>query len=150
MSTAPAGVALSADTWHERAIRLLSVLLAVAVVVSIVHYTDNYVNYHDYPRSASLPNPSATMVVLGWFAFTIPGVVGYFLFRRAPTRMSLLLLALYSGSGLIGIGHYLIPGATSMPWWRQAHVCADITCGLAMFAFTIWASRAAAARVART
>jgi hypothetical protein len=126
---------------HRRAVRILTVLLGVAVVVSVVHYTDNYVNYHDYPRSSSLPNPSATLVLLGWFAFTIPGLIGYVAFRRAATRASLLLLALYSGSGLVGIGHYLIPGATSMPWWRQLHVCADIACGLSMFAFTIWASR---------
>jgi hypothetical protein len=26
-----------------------------------------------------------------------------------------------------------------MPWWRQAHVCLDIACGLAIFAFVLWA-----------
>ena len=38
---------------HRRAVGILSVILAVAVVVSIVHYTDNYVNYHDYPQPSS-------------------------------------------------------------------------------------------------
>ena len=39
---------MSSDV-HGRAVRILTVILAVAVVVSIVHYTDNYVNYSDYP-----------------------------------------------------------------------------------------------------
>ncbi|MEA2670813.1 MAG: hypothetical protein QOG45_1033, partial [Chloroflexota bacterium] len=42
---------------HRRAVRILSVILAIAVVASIVHYTDNYVNYQDYPQARTLPNP---------------------------------------------------------------------------------------------
>jgi hypothetical protein len=123
-------------------VRILSVILAVAVVVSIVHYTDNYVNYHDYPQSRTLPNPSSALVIASWFGFTAVGLAGYLLFRRSPSSLALILLAAYSGSGLVGVGHYLVPGATSMPWWRQAHVCFDITSGIAVFAFAIWAARA--------
>jgi hypothetical protein len=126
---------------HRRAVRILSVIFAVAVVVSIIHYTDNYVNYHDYPQSRTLPNPSAALVLGAWFAFTAAGLAGYLLFRRSPSNLALILLAAYSGSGLVGIGHYLVPGATSMPWWRQAHVCFDIACGIAMFSFAMWAAQ---------
>jgi hypothetical protein len=129
---------------HARAVRILTALLAVAVTVSIVHYTDNYVNYHDYPQSRTLPNPDAATVLISWFAFTAAGLAGYLLFRRRGASLpALILLALYSGSGLVGIGHYLVPGATSMPWWRQAHVCLDIASGLAVMAFTITAARSA-------
>jgi hypothetical protein len=127
---------------HRRAVRALSWIFAVAVVVSIVHYTDNYVNYHDYPQSTTVPNPSAALVLGAWFGFTAAGLAGYLLFRRRPSDLALVLLAAYSGSGLVGIGHYLVPGATSMPWWRQAHVCLDIACGVAMFSFAVWAARA--------
>jgi hypothetical protein len=126
---------------HERAVRLLSGILAVAVVVSIVHYTDNYVNFHDYPQSSTLPNPSAGLILASWFAFTAAGLAGYILFRRGSSPLALVLLVVYSGSGLVGIGHYLVPGATSMPWWRQAHVCLDIACGVALFSFAVWAER---------
>jgi hypothetical protein len=126
---------------HRRAVRILTAILAVAVVVSIVHYTDNYVNYHDYPQSKTLPNPSSALVVGAWFGFTALGLAGYLLFRRNPSNPALLLLAAYSGSGLVGIGHYLVPGATSMPWWRQAHVCLDIASGIAVFSFTLWDAR---------
>jgi hypothetical protein len=127
---------------HRRAVRILTGIFAVAVVVSIVHYTDNYVNYHDYPQSRTLPNPSAALVLGAWFGFTAAGLAGYLLFRRRPSDLALVLLAAYSGSGLVGIGHYLVPGATSMPWWRQVHVCLDFTCGIAVVSFAIWAARA--------
>ena len=95
--------------------RVLTVIFAVAVLVSIVHYTDNYVNYADYPEPRSGPNPSQALVLGAWFAFTAAGLAGYLLFRRGPSTLALVLLAAYSGSGLVGIGHYLVPGATSMP-----------------------------------
>ena len=127
---------------HRRAVRILSWIFAVAVVVSIVHYTDNYVNFDDYPEAPKAVPTSAALVLGAWFVFTAAGLAGYLLFRRRPSDLALLLLAAYSGSGLIGIGHYLVPGATSMPWWRQAHVCLDIASGIAMFSFVIWAAGA--------
>lgn len=127
---------------HPRAVRILGGILAVAVMVSIVHYTDNYVNYDDYPQATSVPNPSAGVVLGAWFAFTAAGLAGYLLFRRGPSTLALILLAAYAGSGLIGIGHYLVPEATSMHWWRQAHVLLDIACGIAVISFAVWAARA--------
>ncbi|HEX8074222.1 MAG TPA: hypothetical protein VF545_04515 [Thermoleophilaceae bacterium] len=126
--------------------RILSAILAVAVVVSIVHYTDNSVNFSDYPKAPDAVPSSAAIVLGAWFVFTAAGLAGYLLFRRGPSTRALVLLAVYSGSGLIGIGHYLVPGATSMPWWRQAHVCLDIACGIAVFSFAMWAARARRAR----
>jgi hypothetical protein len=126
---------------HRRAVRILGGIFALAVVVSIVHYTDNYVNYDDYPQATTL-NPSQGLVLGAWFVFTAAGLAGYLLFRRRPSGLALVLLAAYSGSGLVGIGHYLVPGATAMPWWRQVHVSLDIALGIAMFSFAIWAARA--------
>jgi hypothetical protein len=127
---------------HGRAVRILSWIFAVAVLVSILHYTDNYVNWQDYPQSKSGPNPSQGAVLWGWVGFTAAGLAGYLLFRRRDSDLSLALLAAYSGSGLIGIGHYVVPGATAMPWWRQADVFLDIASGIAMFSFVVWAARA--------
>jgi hypothetical protein len=33
-----------------------------------------------------------------------------------------------------------------MVWWRQAHVVTDICCGIAVFAFALWAARQGAAQ----
>lgn len=120
---------------------LLTVLLALALPISVVHYADSVANFADYPKSTVIPNPSALLIAISWFAFTAAGVAGYLLYRRAPSPRALVLLAFYSGSGLVGFGHYTVPGALDMPWWRHLHVLGDIACGLAIFGFAIWAAR---------
>lgn len=126
---------------RARASRLLVGLLATAFAVSVVHYTDNYVNYDDYPQGGDLPAPSATLVGLSWFLFTASGALGIWMWRRGRVTAAAAFLTGYSVSGLIGLGHYAAPGATDMVWWRQAHVVADICCGIAVFCFAIWAER---------
>jgi hypothetical protein len=121
--------------------RLLRVLFVCAVAVSVVHYLDNYLNYDDYPDPTTGPAPSQTLIGVSWFAFTAFGIAGYAMFRRGRDRAAAALLAVYSGSGLVGFGHYTVPGAFDMPWWRQAHIVADILCGIALVAFAVWVIR---------
>jgi hypothetical protein len=118
--------------------RILPVLFWTAVVVSIVHYTDNFANYSDYPHGSG-PEPSAGVVLAAWFVLTPFGLAGYLLYRRGEIRTGALLLVVYSTSGLVGIGHYaLVSGMTDEPVWRQAHVVADIALGTSLFAFALW------------
>lgn len=124
---------------HRKAVRVLSWVFAAGVLVSIVHYGDNYLNYVDYPQPAGGLNPPPNAILGAWILLTTAGVAGYLLFRRAPSNLAVALVAVYSGSGVVGIAHYLVPGAISMPWWRQAHVAADIACGLALLSFAVWA-----------
>lgn len=129
---------------YLRATRVLSWLFAVAVLVSVVHYVDNYVNYDDYPApgpDAAVPAPSAALVAIGWFVFTAFGAAGILLWFRRHITSAAIALTGYSLSGLIGIGHYTVDGATDMVWWRQAHVLADIACGIAVLGFALWAAR---------
>jgi hypothetical protein len=120
------------------AVRTLRILLAVAVAVSVVHYTDNFVNFDDYPQPSSGPAPSQGVIGAAWFFFTAFAAAGYVLYRGGRLRAAALCLAVYSGSGLVGIGHYTVAGMTDQPAWRQAHVVADILLGAAMFAFALW------------
>jgi hypothetical protein len=113
------------------------------VLVSIVHYMDNYVNYADYPSAdpgsaLSTVEPSQTVVGAAWFVFTAAGVLGLWLLSRGRVAAAAVAIAVYSGSGLVGFGHYAVPGATDMVWWRQAHVAADIVCGVLLFGYAIW------------
>jgi hypothetical protein len=125
---------------HARALRGLTALLTVAVAVSVVHYTDNTVNDADYPESVTLPNPSQAVVFLSWFLFTAFGIAGWLLLRRGAVERACLCLALYSGSGLVGLLHYTVSGTSRFPWWRHAHIVTDIACGLAVIAFALWAA----------
>ncbi|WP_415003930.1 hypothetical protein [Aeromicrobium sp.] len=110
-------------------------VVALAFVVSVIHYIDNYVNYDDYPvppADSSLPVVTDTLIAAGWFVFTAFGVVAVVSLLRRRVIPTAVGLAFYSVSGLIGIGHYTVPGSTDMPWWRQAHVVADIGLGAAL------------------
>ncbi|RRS01360.1 hypothetical protein [Glycomyces terrestris] len=112
------------------------------MAVSVVHYIDNYANYDDYPvphAHSRFPVPSATVVGVSWFVFTAFGAAAVLLWRRRAIAWSAAALGVYSLSGLVGIVHYLMPGATDMAWWRQTHVILDIACGLALLAFAVWA-----------
>jgi hypothetical protein len=123
-----------------RARQLLLVLFGTAFVVSVVHYADNVVNYADYPQPGpdGPPAPSATLIGAAWFLFTAAGLLGIGLFVRGHIVPAAWALTGYAVSGLIGIGHYTVPGATAMPWWRQAHVVVDILCGVLILGFAIW------------
>lgn len=122
---------------HARLTRILTILLAAALVVSVVHYADNTLNYGDYPLAADVPNPSRALVGASWFLFTAAGLAGYLLFRRRVSNAALALLALYSGSGLVGFGHFAAEGAWDMPLLRLAHIVADIGVGIAILAFVL-------------
>lgn len=130
------------------AMRPLRALLIAAVAVSVVHYADNYINFADYPDAsdAPVPAPGRTLIGLSWFMFTAFAIAAYLAFRAGRHRAGAALLAVYSGSGLVGLGHYTVD-MSGQPWWRHAHIVADIACGLALLAFALWAllRRAAAA-----
>jgi hypothetical protein len=132
---------------YERATRFLYWSLAIAVAVSVVHYVDNYANYANYPVPAAgsgLPAPSKSMVGLSWFVFTFFGAVAVVMWRRRRIVGAALSLVAYSASGLVGLAHYAVPGATSMARWRQGHVVMDIVCGLVLCGFALWAVARAA------
>jgi hypothetical protein len=134
---------------RRRATRVLLLLLGAAFVVSVVHYVDNVANYADYPQPGpdDPPAPSAPLIAVAWFVFTAFGLVGLVLYLRGRVVPAALCLTAYSISGLIGVGHYTVPGATDMVWWRQAHVVADILLGLGVLGFALWlAARPRAAR----
>lgn len=128
-------------TRRQDVLRPLLVLIGVAFVVSVVHYFDNTANYADYPQAepgSALPNPSQAVIAGAWFVFTAFGALGLWWFVRGRITAAAVAIAVYSGSGLVGFGHYAVPGATDMVWWRQVHVIADIICGLLLFAFALW------------
>ena len=129
---------VATDAKLQTARRILPVLFWTAVVVSIVHYTDNFANYSDYPHGTG-PEPSSGVILAAWFVLTPFGIAGYFLYRRGEIRTGSLLLLVYSSSGLVGIGHYaFVSGMTEQPAWRQAHVIVDVLLGASIFAFALW------------
>ena len=85
-------------------LRAARVLLGVAIAVSVVHYVDNFANWADYPHPPSGPDPSRAVIAGAWVVFTASALAGYVLLRRGHVTAAALCLALYSGSGLVGLG----------------------------------------------
>lgn len=141
MTATPAPPPAHAPDDLDRARRALHALLAVAVLVSIVHYVDNVANFPDYPEPTSGPAPSRGVIAASWFLFTAFAAGAVLLLQRGRLAAAAGCLAVYSVSGLVGFGHYTVEGATDMPWWRQAHIVADIACGLAILACAVWLAR---------
>ncbi len=126
---------------HGRAVKTLTGILAVALVTSIVHYTDNYLAFDQYPQSDSGPAITDDTIWIAFVVLTAAGVAGYLLYRRGQIRPAVALLAVYSVSGLVGIGHYSAPGMSELAWWRHLHIGVDIACGIAVLAFAVWSAR---------
>ncbi|MGE4426548.1 MAG: hypothetical protein AB7G37_08870 [Solirubrobacteraceae bacterium] len=129
------------DERFRRASRVVTAVFGFAVLVSVVHYTDNVAGYDGYPQSDTLPNPSRWVILGAWFGFTAFGIAGLVLMRDRRVRPAVLCLAVYSGSGLVGIGHYLVPGATDMDWWRQTHVVLDIAAAVVLLGVLLWCTQ---------
>jgi len=126
----------------RRGWRFLLGVMVVAVASSAVHYTDNAINWAEYPHpepGSSVPDPSDWVIGASWFAFTAAGILGLWWFSRGRVMAAAVAIAVYSGSGLVSIGHYLAPGATGMPAWRQTLIGVDIVLGAVLFVFACWA-----------
>ena len=72
--------------------RLVRAVLLAAIVSSVIHYTDNYVNLEDYPQPHWINH---AVVPIAWLAFTAFGILGYVLFRRGRPAASGACLVVY-------------------------------------------------------
>ena len=119
----------------ERATPVLTAVLAVALVSSAIHYTDNTVAIEAYPG----PLP-AWLIAVSWFLFTAVGVLGYVQFRAGRYGPAAAALAWYSISGLVTLGHYTedTSGLTTL---RHVSIVFDGVVGTAVLAFAVWCWR---------
>jgi hypothetical protein len=126
---------------HRRASRVLGTLLLLAIPLSLIHYTDNYLAFDLYPPGSLLGiEVTRDSIWISWLVFVASGVAGYLLYRRRRFATAGVLLAVYSVSGLISIGHYAEPGMSELAWWRHVSIWIDITLGAAVLAFAFWST----------
>jgi hypothetical protein len=70
--------------------------------------------------------------------FTDEGMIEAISLTVRPAAAAIALSRAIAGVG----SSSLRPQAADMPWWRQARVCVDIACGIAVFSFALWAAQA--------
>ena len=144
-------VPTTATTSIDRPTRILQVLLAVTIVESFVHYTDNTLRYDDY----TVDDPSVLgslvkqwVIPISWVLFVAAGVVGYRRFREGRIPQAAAFLGVFSVSGLISLLHYTDIPMSALSAFQNTFVFLDVLLGALVLAFAVWAALRAPMRAA--
>src|SRR5271170_1782628 len=114
----------------RRASQALPWLVALYAAASLLHFAHNAEHLAQYPN---LPSSwSRLEVYLAWCVATLPGIVGYALYRRNNRQSGLSLLALYAILGFAGLLHY-----TRAPFAHHASmmnitICTEVAAAAAL------------------
>jgi hypothetical protein len=119
------------------AARVLFRVLAASVASTVVHYTDNYVYFDEYPQPASLRR---WQVYAAWILLTAVGALGYHLYRSGNRAPAYVCLVVYSYTGLSSLGHYLYGGWAEFSGKQHVFILLDGAAGLAVLAFVAWSA----------
>ncbi|HYM28908.1 MAG TPA: hypothetical protein VET66_12210 [Steroidobacteraceae bacterium] len=84
-------------------------LVVLYGAASLLHFAHNAEYLAHYPNLP--PSWTRAEVYLAWAVVTVPGVLGFALYRHGRRRSALALLALYALLGFAGLLHY-----SRAPW----------------------------------
>ena len=121
----------------DRATTVLRVLLLATFVSSVVHYTDNYVRFDEYPP-ADDGFVTRPLIWQSWILFTAVGAVGYLLYRREHWFPAAACLAFYAVSGLISPLHYTEGAWSEFDLFQHFFIVTDFLCGVGVLGFAAW------------
>lgn len=131
------------DSERTPSLRLLYAIVAATIVSTAIHYTHNYVEIEEYPRSDLASNDSIQVgILISWPLLTAIGLYGVRLYargRRAPAHAALLA---YSVLGLLTFAHF-VDGVPDIPAVFFATIFTDGLAGLALVWFVLRSHAAA-------
>ncbi len=119
----------------RRAVGTLFRILAAGIVLTAVHYTDNYLYFDDYPQPASLRR---WQVYTGWLVLTAVGILGYRLYESGHSAAACVCLVVYSYTGASSLGHYLYGSWSEFSAKQHVFILVDGAAGIAVLAFVVW------------
>lgn len=113
-------------------------VFATAVALSGVHYYDNTVRFEDYTGGkASDGFITRPVIPISLVLFTIAGIAGYRALKAGNRRLAGLGLAVYSVSGLIGLGHYTTVSPSEFSAFQNTFIALDFLAGLAVLILAV-------------
>lgn len=117
-------------------------LVSAGIVVSVVHYVDNFVRWSDFvpsdPADVTFSFIQRWTIPVAWIAFTACALLALRALRQRRWERVAAWLGAYSVSGLIGFGHYIDVPASQLSAFQNAHVILDGTLGLLLLALAVW------------
>lgn len=113
-------------------------VFVTALLLSVVHYIDNTVRFEDYTGGKTSDGfITRPMIPLSWVLFTAAGIAGYRYLKQGNRTLGGSLLAVYSVSGLIGIGHYTTVSPSDFNAFQNTFIGLDFLAGLAVFIMAV-------------
>jgi hypothetical protein len=113
-------------------------VVAASAVLTLFHFTDNYVSIETYPPAGWQPEWFDVVVLVSWPLLTAFGVAGYLLYRRGQFAKAHACLLVYSYTGLGSAGHFLYGSPDEFTTRGLVSVFTDITVGSAVLGVTLW------------
>lgn len=135
MSSAAESARAPAGRPDERSVAALFRVLCAGIVLTVVHYADNYLYFDEYPQPGSL---RPWQVWAGWLVLTAIGVAGYRLYKAGQTAAAYVCLVVYSYTGTSSLGHYLYGSMSEFSAKQHVFILVDGVTGLAVLAFVVW------------
>jgi hypothetical protein len=122
----------SASNRAER--RTFGVLLALNVLATIAHYTDNVLRFSAYPEPSW---DNARLTDAFWFVMTPFALAAYLLHAKGKRAQAAVAAYAYAAMSLLVLGHYLYapPWAISVP--MNAGILAEATLAVALAAYAM-------------
>lgn len=113
----------------------LLILLAISIIATILHYTDNFIFFQKYPAPTWMyPHH----VYIAWLILTPLGVAGYILYTKCAFWAAYLCLCIYSITSIGGLGHYLFAPMSDFSLKMNALIWLEAIAGTALLGFTIY------------
>ncbi|HVF52581.1 MAG TPA: hypothetical protein VNC78_03130 [Actinomycetota bacterium] len=106
-----------------------------SVVVTALHYTDNYISIEDYPQPDWIHRET---ILIAWSLLTLIGIGGYMMFRDGRSLSAGLYLLVYSYTGLSSLGHYPYGSAGEFSAKMHVFIWTDALVGALVAICAVW------------
>jgi hypothetical protein len=118
-------------------------VVVTAMLLSVVHYIDNTLRYDDYTggQDSFITRP---MIPISWVLFVAAGITGYRYLKQGNRSRGGWLLAVFSLSGLVGVGHFTTVSPSDFSAFQNVFIALDFLAGLAVFVLAVRAVTAKA------
>jgi hypothetical protein len=121
------GKAGNTAMWHPKEV----ILIGLTLVTSAVHFADNAFRLELYPGPAWL---TQNVVLVAWVVMLLAACLAYWINTRTA-------LVAYGVAGFVGLAHYAMPQASSMPMRCTLTIGAEAASSVLLIAYAVLRSR---------
>lgn len=121
--------------FSHRPQQILLAILALNLISTWLHYTDNALFLNQYPGPAWFTPIGVLATVM---VMTPMGLLGYWFYTKHSFWLAYLLLGAYSITSVSSPGHYLFPMVTPISFKMHGLIWFDAVSGLSLIGFLVW------------